>query len=299
MDEANLRHVSGKILEIAETLSLSGLHMNHYFKSRDWQAECIALAGRELQDLKTWLPYVQEGALWLRVPPEKSAVLLEHFPHVPTAVSWLETADSLVLEDNEWWPRLYLCDTLRNLIVNQFRDLDISLNSYVIGANKVGRAATVALVDLGFSHVSLVDEDSEKLDKEVKLLRRYLFGVNIEGVPAHSLTIQKKPGSLMLNAMQMQDNSTVLGDLSYFNFMKTGGVVVDISECTSYNRLLEEAERADLKILSGLAVQAQRDVDMLIKVFPKQYITYEDYLESFTDHLPSLTKSSVKNPSSV
>jgi hypothetical protein len=281
--------VTGKILEVAETLSLSSRHMNHYFKNRNWQAECVALPGRELKDLKSWLSYVQEGALLLRIPPEESSALLEHFPHLPTVVSWLATADSLVLESGEWWPRLYLFDSLRTLLINQFRDLDISLNSYVIGANHLGRAAVAALVGLGYSNVSLVDEDPAKLDSEVQLLRRYLFGVHIEGMPAHTLTVREKPGSLMLNTMRMQDDSLVLGDLSYFNFMKTGGVVVDISECANHNQLLEEAQRADLKTLSGLEVQAQCDVDMLTKLFPKQYITYEDYLESFSDFLLSPT----------
>jgi shikimate dehydrogenase len=285
---------TGKILEIGESLSLSGLHMNRYFQNRQWHAECVALKERELKDLKAWLPYVQEGALMLRVPPEESLAVLEHFPQLPTAVRWLETADSLVLENGQWWPRLQMYETLRQLIITRFRDLDISLNSYVIGANHRGRMAAAVMGHLGFSHVSLVDEDEDLLRREVEVLRRYLFGVEVEAVAAQTLTVQEKPGSLMLNTLTLQDDSTVLGDLSYFNFMKTGGVVVDISECEPHNRLLEEAERADLKTLSGLEVQARVDADILMKLFPDQYITYEDYFESFSDNLQVL-----KNPSSV
>ncbi|WP_413287982.1 hypothetical protein [Bdellovibrio sp. HCB337] len=286
--------VTGKILEVTDQLSFSGQHLNHYFQSRNWQAECVALKERNFQELPTWLPYVQEGALLLRVPPEQSAIVLEHFPQLPTHARWLQVADSLVYDNGQWWPRLFVYDSLRTLIVSRFRDLDISLHSYVIGASHLGRAAVAAMVSLGYSRVSIVDVDEEKLQKEVALLRRYLLGVSIEAVPADTLTVQEKPGSLMLNTINMQDNGTVLGDLSYFNFMKTGGVVVDISECSAHNQLLEEAQRADLKTLSGLAVQAQLDVDMLKKLFPQQYITYEDYFESFSDILPSL-----KNPSSV
>lgn len=283
---------TGKILEIGETLSVPGRHMNHYFQSRNWHAECVALKERELKDLKTWLPYVQDGALLLRVPPEESPIVLEHFPQLPTAVRWLETADSLVLEGGQWWPRLFSYETVRQLIISRFRDLDISLNSYVIGANHMGRVAATIMAHLGYSHVSLVDEDEDRLQSEVDLLRRYLFGVQVEAVPAHSLTVQEKPGSLMLNTLPLQDDSAVLGDLSYFNFMKTGGVVVDCSECTPYNSLLEEAERADLKILSGLEVQARVDAEMLKKLFPNEYITYEDYFESFSDNLQGLKNSS-------
>ncbi|MGZ3747050.1 MAG: hypothetical protein ACXWRE_06775 [Pseudobdellovibrionaceae bacterium] len=292
--------MADKILEVAETLSLSGLHMNQYFKSRNWAAECLALPGRELKDLKTWLPYVQEGASLIKVPLEKSAALLEHFPQLPTAVRWLEAADSLVLEEgHQWWPRLYLGEALRKLIIQRFRDLDVSLNSYVIGANQMGRVAAAALAELGYAHVSLVDEDTEKLDSEIKFLRKYLFGLQIQGVPAQTLTLQEKPGSLMLNTLSLQSERGILGDLSYFNFMKTGGVVVDISECTLHNQLLEEAERASLKVLSGLEVQSQCDVALLMKLFPQQYLTYEDYFESFSEFLPWLSKQTDKNSSSV
>jgi len=286
--------VTGKILEVGAELSLSGRHLNHYFKNRRWQAECVALVGREFSNLPEWLPYVQEGARLLRVPPGEAATVLGHFPHLPTPVKWLEVADSLELENGEWWPRLHLYDTLRTMIVRHFQDLDIGRDSYVIGATPLGRAAAAATAALGFSHISLVDEDEMKLEREARLLRRYLFGVTIETVPARTLTVREKPGSLMLNTVPMQDNSTVLGDLSYFNFMQARGVVIDISECSAHNQLLEEAQRADLKTLSGLVVQAHRDVDLLRRIFPSEYVTYEDYLESFADLL-----SSLKNPSSV
>jgi len=286
--------VTGKILEVRDELSISSQHMNLYFKNRNWQAECVALKERSYHNLHEWLPYVQEGALMLRVEPEESQTVLDHFPRLPTHVNWLATADSLVFESKEWWPRLYLYDSLRNLVVSHFRDLDISMEAYVVGANHMGRAAVAAMSGLGFSKISLVDEDEDKLKKEVAFLSRYLFGVRIEGVPTHLLTERNMPGSLTVNTMLLPDNGTVLTDLSYFNFMKTGGIVIDISECTSHNTLLEEAMQADLKTMSGLVVQAHRDVDILKKLFPQQYITHEDYLESFGDNLPSL-----KNPSSV
>lgn len=286
--------IAGKILEVGEDLSLSFQHLNHYFQTRNWQAEAVALKGRGLHDLQEWLPFVQEGALMLRVPPEDSKVVLEHFPQLPTSVRWLEVADSLVFEDQEWWPRLWVYETLRRLVVDRFRDLDISLDSYVIGATPLGRAAVAAMAGLGFSRISLVDENERRLQAEVTLLRRYLFGVTIEAVPAQMLTLRDQPGSLMLNTMNLQDNSTVLGDLSYFNFMKSKGIVIDASACCPHNQLLEEAQRADLRTISGLVVQAYRDVDMLTKLFPQQYITYEDFIESFNDVFPSL-----KNPSSV
>jgi shikimate dehydrogenase len=283
--------VTGKILEVADTLSLPSRHMNFYFQNRNYPSECVALKDRSLSDMTTWLPYVQEGALAIRYSPEESGIILQQFPHLPTAVRWLETSDMLVLEAGEWWPRLFIYDTLCKIVVQRFRDLDIGLHCYIIGANHLGRVAAAAMTTIGFSKLSLVDEDETKLAREVAFLKRYLLGVEIQGVPASTLTIQTKAGSMMLNALSLPDDSAVLKDLSYFNFMKRGGVVVDISECCDRNLLLEEAERADLKVLSGLEVQAQSDVDLLAKVFPDHYITYDDYLESFSDNLVQLKNS--------
>jgi len=283
--------VTGKILEVSNELSLSLRHMNLYFKNRNWQAECFALKDRRLEEMQTWLPYVQEGALAVRFSPENSETVLQQFPHLPTAVRWLETADILILENGEWWPRLGIYDSLRKIIIENFRDLDIGLHCYVIGASHRGRAAMAAVTSLGFSKISLVDEDELKLKREVNYLKRYLLGVEIDSLPAQTLTIQTKAGALMVNTLSFQDNSAVLKDLSYFNFMNQGGVVVDISECCDKNSLLEEAKRADLKTLSGLAVQSKIDVDLLTKLFPDQYVTYEDYFESFSDNFELLKNS--------
>lgn len=282
----------GKLYEVGESLSLSSQHMNLYFQNRHWDAECVVLKDRSLTDLRTWLPYIQENALLLRLDPLESKTVIEAFPQLPTDVRWLEVADTLLLEHNQWWPRLYLYEVLRKFIIHRFRDLDISMHSYVIGANPLGRVAVAALSALGFSHINLVDEDEIKLQREVAVLKRYVLGVQIHAVPAQTLTVQEHPGSLMLNTMILREGGAVLGDLSYFNFMQTGGVVVDISESTTYNQLLEEAERADLKILNGLEVQAQRDVHLIQQIFPGQYITFEDYFESFSDNLPRLKNSS-------
>lgn len=283
-----------KILEVGPELSRSSRHMNLYFKNRHWDTECLLLPDRDLAEIQTWLPYVEEGAVAFRLKPEDSAILLKLFPRLPTAVRWLESADTLVKENKEWWPRLFIYDTLRKVVIERFRDLNIGLHCYVIGANHLGRAAVAAMASLGFSKISLVDEDEAQLHKEVAYLKRYLLGIQLDAVPAETLTVQTHPGSLMLNTLKIENESSILKDLSYFNFMNQGAAVIDISETCSENQLLEEALRADLKVLTGLEVQAQEDVDLITRLFPERYVTYADYYESFVDHLEQL-----KNPPSV
>lgn len=262
--------------------------MNLYFQNRNWNAECVALKGRSIADMNVWLPFMEEGALAVRFPASESQAIIDQFPHLPTDVRWLEAADVLMHEADGWWPRLLIYETLRKLLIQRFSSLNIGLHCYVIGATRLGRAAVAAMATLGFSNISIIDEDEVLLALEVKTLRRYLLGINIEAVPAGTLTVQTKAGSLMINTLTLQDESDVLKDLSYFNFMNQGGIVVDISECCERSQLLEEAERADLKILTGLEVQSQVDVNLLTKLFPDQYITFDDYFESFSDHFESL-----------
>ena len=280
--------LKAKILEFGDELSLPCKHMNLYFQNRRWDVECLALKGRSASDMNTWLPYMEEGALAVRFKTEESQEIIAQFPHLPTDVRWLETADVLMREADGWWPRLLVYETLRKLVIQRFSSLNIGLQCYVIGATRLGRAAVAAMASLGFSNISIIDEDEVLLAREVKNLSRYLLGINIQAVPAGTLTIQTKSGSLMVNTLRLQDESVVLKDLSYFNFMSQGGVVVDISECCHRNLLLEEAERADLQVLTGLEVQAQVDVNLLTKLFPDLYVTFDDYFESFSDHLESI-----------
>jgi shikimate 5-dehydrogenase len=285
---------ASKVLELRSELSLSSLHMNAYFAQRHWDAECIALPDREPSELTKWLPYVQENALALRFDPELSTEVLPLLPRLPTNVNWLETADCLIFENKEWWPRLFLYETFRTVLIQHFSEVDTTLCAYVVGATRKARAAAAAIAALGFSHIRFIESDSERLETEMKLLKRYLFGVEISGVDPETLTMESIPGSMMLNTLPMQDHSTVLADLSYFNFMKQGSVVIDAAECTERNSFLAEAESADLKIFSGLQYQSQLDVDLLKKIFPQHYITYEDYFESFADHM-----NTAKNQPSV
>lgn len=274
-----------KILEIAAELSISSQHMNVYFQNRQWPVECQALPDRDPAELTKWLPYVEADALAVRIDPEVSERVLQQFPRLPTHVNWLATTDVLVLENKEWWPRLFNYETLRRVLIQQFPEVDTSLCAYIVGATHSGRSAAAALAALGFSQIRFVDHDSERIEAEMKILKRYLFGVDISSVDATALTMETIPGAVMLNTLPMQDHSTALKDLSYFNFMKSGGVVIDTSECTSRNAFLDEAESANLKILSGVQYQSQLDTDLLQKLFPQHYMTYEDYCESFIDHL--------------
>jgi len=249
------------------------------------------LRGRRGVDLLEWLPYVASDASALRFQIESSAEIVQHFPRLPTDVSWLEASDTLLYEDGEWWPRIFLLEALRKIIIHRFHDLNVGLHGYVIGGTRAGRIAAAALASLGFAHIHIVDENEKALASEVALLKRYLLGIQISGVPASALTMQTHAGSLMLNTIKMQEQSPLLKDLSYFNFMNQGGVVVDISACEEQNLLLQEAQRADLNVLTGLEVQAQLDVDFLSKLAPGQYITFEDYYESFVDNLAQLKNS--------
>lgn len=283
--------VKVKILELSDELSISCRHMNLYFQNRLWEAECSPLKGRSGLDLLEWLPYVEGGATALRFQIESSADIVRHFPRLPTDVRWLEASDTLLFQDGEWWPRLFLLETLRKIIIHRFRGLNVGLHGYVIGGTRAGRVAAAALAGLGFTHIHIVDEDAQLLTREVAFLKRYLLGISIEGVHASALTVQTQAGSLMLNTVQMAEQSSMLNDLSYFNFMSKGGVVVDISGCSRQTLFLQEAERADLNIISGLEVQSQIDVDLLSKIVPGQYITFEDYYESFCDNFAQIKNS--------
>lgn len=283
-----------KIFELGESLSLSSQHMNLYCENRHWDLRCELLPEREWSDLKNWLPYVEAEAAALRLPLAASPEVLKNFPNLPAMVRWLECGDSLVHENKEWWPRLFSYEALRKLIIQHEPNLDISHSAFVIGSGRAARLAAAAIAALGFSNICLVDENTDALQAEAVYLRRFLLGVEIGEVEAHTLTRRKTAASLLVNTMAFQDDSTVLGDLSYFNFMSAGGAVVDFSEVTLTSTLLEEARQASLSVLSGVELQCQWDVDFLKAIVPQNYITFEDYLESFSEML-----SKAKNSPSV
>jgi len=118
------------------------------------------------------------------------------------------------------------------------------------------RAVCAVLAELGFGEIYVVGQEAEQLEIQIELLRKSHFGIKFKPLMFHELTIQSLSASIIINTVDLSQDKELLSDLSYFNFMKRDGYALDLNLLPYPNPLLEEAERAELRVLHPSLVAA-------------------------------------------
>lgn len=189
----------------------------------------------------------------------ESLVYLPSCPVVPMKASQLGTADQFLPSRGRWTPELMIEKALLRGLVQHAQHLDLKESAYLIGEGAELRVIAAAALGLGFKHICLVGENEEDLIEQDQILRRMFVGAQIKMLPTHALTLQTVGASLLINSLPLSTREDLAADLAYFNFMRRGGVIVDLQDLRTNSDLLEEARRAGLRTLTAPTVFALRD----------------------------------------
>ncbi|WP_413294379.1 hypothetical protein ACLSU7_04570 [Bdellovibrio sp. HCB185ZH] len=180
---------------------------------------------------------------------EQARLLYPSLQILPAQVRMLECFDFYFPEDGKWYPRLLYYEAIHRVLVERARDLNIRVPAFVVGEGECLRIAAAVCTELGFSEIYLIGEDTMQLHREARILSRGNLGIKFKVLPIEELTIQAVSASLIINTVHLKHESELLKDLSYFNFMNTGGYAFDCNLGNLHSELMEEAERAELKVL--------------------------------------------------
>ncbi|HEX7676144.1 MAG TPA: hypothetical protein VF412_18350 [Bdellovibrio sp.] len=209
----------------------------------------------------------------------------------PTLVRTVRCLDSLIFEDGKWYPRLLLHEALRRVLVDNARDLDIRVPAFVIGESEVARTVASVFAEVGFGEIYVVGQSAEKLSAQMEILKRGHFGIQFHQLLEDELTIQSLSSSIIVNTVDLTNDKTLLNDLSYFNFMKRDGYALDLNLLPFQNPLLEEAERADLRVLHPYIVSAFLTELWLEKLQMGTSLKVEELRESWKSFLKEISPS--------
>lgn len=196
-----------------------------------------------------------EGAAAAIVAPELSLKVLAQVKTLPTQVRNIEYLDSFFQEAGGWYPRVLIYEALRQLLVAEARDLDIRAPAFVVGNGDEVRVVASVLAEMGIVDIHLVGE-VHSLEKQKSILVRSHLGIHFQIVDSEDLTLQAVSAGIMVNTLDLSDKKLLFTDLSYFNFMKAEGYVLDLNLLPWHNLLLEEAVKADLRVLRPVLVAA-------------------------------------------
>ncbi len=214
-----------------------------------------------------------------------SQKLIKQMTTLPTETRLLGCADCLFFEDGGWWPRLNLKDAMRELIIKKARNLDINESAFIIGEGPLLRLLASLVISFGFSKVFLVGLSLVDLHEQRDRLKKTFVGIDWRPLEASQLTMQTVGAAILINSMPLEANPALLNDLAYFNFMKNQGLVVDLNVFPLESALIEEAHRANLRVLTGFQVRAQQDYGFLHRLGLAHLISFEDFSEKWLSYL--------------
>ena len=245
--------------------------------------------GWDIETVPEFSKDLMTQATALKIAPALADVILPKISVTPTLVRNVECLDSFFKEGEAWYPRLLIHEALRLVLVSEARDLDIRAPAFVVGDNNDSRVAAAVLAELGIAEVYLIG-DAEKLQNHQRILARSQVGVKFNIMAAEDLTLQAVNVGIVINTENLAEQKALLVDLSYFNFMKRLGYVLDANLLPVQNLLLEEAEKADLRVLVPTLVAKVYTRLWLERMLPeKEQLTTQEIDDSWTEFLKTVS----------
>lgn len=194
---------------------------------------------------------LQQDSVAMLVRPEFSNDILPTVSMVPSQVRSVLALDYFFKDEGGWMCRVLEFESLREVLVARAKEMDTLKPAFVVGDGAKVRIAAAVIADLGFSEIYLVSENAEELQANMQAISKSYIGIQFNSLMANELTMQALNASLLINTADLGQNTPLLNDLSYFNFMSHGGLVFDYNlEGYDNDSLLEEADRAQLTLLS-------------------------------------------------
>lgn len=178
---------------------------------------------------------------------------------LPSLLLTLRAADALVKEGDQWWLRNYFVEGLQEAIAGEIRNIDLTGGSFILGATAEARAAVAALVRFGFHRLDVSDPDEERAKALVEELRSTYFKVQFQFIPRHLITQLPGIHTMVINTLEVGDDDGILGEMAYFNFLKPGGVWLDLPLVRRNSALESEARSVGAVIESAASVHARTD----------------------------------------
>jgi hypothetical protein len=192
--------------------------------------------------------------------------------HMPSTMLTLKVADSFVrapggsapgvgVTDNTWWPRSYLAQGFGRALVSDIKNIDLSGAAFLLGATPETRAAVASLTKVGFRRFSIADPNNERGRSLIEDLRASHFGVQCQFIPRETITQLPSVHSIGVNTLAFGEDDGTLAELFYFNFLKPGGIWVDLALRPLNLDLEAEAKAVGAVIEPGHRIAVWTDIE--------------------------------------
>lgn len=189
----------------------------------------------------------------IRLSGSASEDVLALTPVLPSSTRILGCADALCRENEAWNPRNYLIEGLGRAFAKT-SSLDLTGGVFILGATPETRALVAALTRIGFNRFNIADPNEGTAQTLVEDLRKKYFGAQFAAVPRHLVTQLPGVHSIAVNTLVEGRDEGALGELFYFNFLKPGGLWLDLPLLPFNSSIDAEAHSVGAIVLSATEV---------------------------------------------
>ncbi len=219
------------------------------------------------------------------MPTGFSQSLLAASNRIPTEVREVSLVDSIVRLQDKLWIRSYLRVALHQQILLHAPSLDTHSIVYVTGSDAQARMCAAIAIRMGFQKIILIAEDHEEAQRIVADISKGFFDLDFKLLRETELTLQPNNGSLLLNTLPVETGGIVFEDLTYLNFLRKDGLVVDLPPGSGVaNPLLEEATHVGIRRVAGSEIWGVRDF-MFLQELGVVKLSQEEYLSQWLKFL--------------
>lgn len=199
----------------------------------------------------------------------------------------LQSIDALYLDTKDgWWPHLHFGEALSYYLSQYEKKLVTTDPVLVIGSNGMARAAIQGLIALGFSQVNIAGDNEAEAKQLKNDLEKIFFNTQFTFTEKDGLTLLPGIYNVVVNTLDFPEKDEYLRDLYFFNFLKKGGLTVDINEVPLETPLTFIAKDIGAKTIAGAEILSYSDFLWVQTAFGKS-LSWESYRDQVVQTLES------------
>jgi len=188
-----------------------------------------------------------EQADAIKVPIYTSSEIYPNLTSLTLPVQNMGVFDVIFKQEGQIFPRIIMFEAFTEMLAQTKSYLDLRKPAYIVGDQSLARVALGVLTHIGLSRIFIYGTNTSSIEAIVKNYTKQNFSLNIEIHPLSEITQNQEIGGVLVNTEFLKTGSEELELTSYFNFLSSDSLVLDMC---NVKELFEEAQRAELKYLN-------------------------------------------------
>lgn len=193
----------------------------------------------------------------IEMDEESKAQYLDKATQLDWEVSALKAFDVIFRKQSLYKPYNLGSVALKSFIETHSLEIDSTKSAVLVGEYSFLVTYSLALSQLGFKKVYIVSPDNLFFNEKLSATQKILFDVKIQQISYDEMANIPETSSVLIVDFELAKHPEMVEILTYFNFLAQGSLFLDLNHFFD-STLFDEAEKADLKVISSVTFHRYR-----------------------------------------